>query len=96
MLNIVSFILEGYKDAADRFEIETGIVNSTHSETVNERIRIRDAVESGRIKEAIQMINSLYPEIIDNNRQLAFHLQVRKAKTKNDDKIISILFSLVF
>jgi hypothetical protein len=37
---------------------------------------MREAIESGKINEAIQLLNSLYPEIIDNNRLLAFHLQV--------------------
>ena len=43
---------------------------------MNERINIRKAIESGKIKEAIQLVNGLYPEIVDNNRLLAFHLQV--------------------
>lgn len=66
---------EGFKEAADKFELETGITNTCTSETVNDRIKIREAVESGRIKEAIGILNNLYPEIIDNNRLLAFHLQ---------------------
>ena len=46
------------------------------SESLNERIKIRESIESGRIERAISLINNLHPELIDNNRLLAFHLQV--------------------
>lgn len=31
----------------------------------------------GQIQEAIALINSLHPELLDTNRYLYFHLQVR-------------------
>lgn len=42
---------------------------------MNERIKIRDAIEIGEIELAKNLINNLHPELIDSNRYLAFHLQ---------------------
>lgn len=41
---------------------------------------IREAVQSGRIPEAIAMVNALHPELLDNDRYLYFHLQVNALK----------------
>lgn len=38
---------------------------------------IREAVQNGRIPDAIAMVNALHPELLDNDRYLYFHLQVR-------------------
>lgn len=35
-------------------------------------------VLKGQIQEAIALINSLHPELLDTNRYLYFHLQVKK------------------
>ena len=39
------------------------------------RIKIRDAVQAGRITEATSMVHQLYPELLDDDRHLFFHLQ---------------------
>ena len=39
------------------------------------RIKIRDAVQAGRITEATSMVHQLYPELLDDVRHLFFHLQ---------------------
>lgn len=44
--------------------------------SLDERLRIREAIESGRIEEGIRLINTKAPELLDQNRQLAFHLKV--------------------
>lgn len=44
--------------------------------SLDDRIRIRDAIMSGRIQEATAVINQLHPELLDNDRYLYFHLQV--------------------
>jgi len=46
-------------------------------ESLDERIKIREALEVGDIEKAINNINTLHPELIDTNRDLAFHLRVR-------------------
>lgn len=46
--------------------------------SLDDRIRIRDAIMSGRIQEATAIINQLHPELLDNDRYLYFHLQVNE------------------
>ena len=44
---------------------------------LDDRIKIRDAVQNGRVEDAISLVNSLHPELLDQDRYLYFHLQVR-------------------
>lgn len=68
-------VTEGFKEAADKFGTETGICYPYDLEPLDERIKIREAIEIGDIEKAVNNINSLHPELIDTNRQLAFHLR---------------------
>lgn len=43
--------------------------------SLDDRIRIRDAIQNGRIQEATDLVNQLHPELLDNDRYLYFHLQ---------------------
>lgn len=70
------FSLEGFKGAAEKFRIESGIQPSVDLDTLDERIKIRDAIQNGKIQEAIQLVNNLHPELLDCDRYLFFHLQV--------------------
>lgn len=56
--------------------MESGIQPSLDLDTLDERIRIREAIQNGRIQEAISLVNSLHPELLDNDKYLYFHLQV--------------------
>lgn len=56
--------------------MESGIQLCVDLDTLDERIKIRDAVQNGRVEEAIALVNNLHPELLDNNRYLYFHLQV--------------------
>ena len=67
---------EGFKEAAEKFRVESGIQPGLDLDTLDERIQIRDAIQNGRIMDAISMVNHLHPELLDNNRYLYFHLQV--------------------
>ena len=68
---------EGFKEAAEKFAEEAGIsLSNVDLTSLDERLRIREAIESGRIEEGIRLINSKAPELLDQNRQLAFHLKV--------------------
>lgn len=69
-------ISEGFKEAAEKFRMESGIEPSVDLETLDERIKIREMLLKGQIQEAIALINSLHPELLDTNRYLYFHLQV--------------------
>lgn len=68
-------VTEGFKEAADKFGTETGIHYPYDTDSLNERIKIREAIELGQIEQAVCLINNLHPELIDHNRILAFHLQ---------------------
>lgn len=75
-LPLLIFFSEGFKGAAEKFRIESGIQPAVELDTLDERIKIRDAIQSGRIEEAIQLVNNLHPELLDSDRYLYFHLQV--------------------
>lgn len=68
-------VTEGFKEAADKFRVESGIEPCTDLSQLDNRIKIREAVLGGQIQVAVAMINDLYPELLDNNRLLCFHLQ---------------------
>lgn len=68
--------LEGFKEAAEKFRMESGIEPSVDLDSLDERIKIREMILKGQIQEAIALINSLHPELLDTNRYLYFHLQV--------------------
>lgn len=68
---------EGFKEAAEKFRMESGIEPSVDLDSLDERIKIREMILKGQIQEAIALINSLHPELLDTNRYLYFHLQVR-------------------
>uniref|UniRef100_A0A8C1PUN0 GID complex subunit 8 homolog a (S. cerevisiae) n=1 Tax=Cyprinus carpio TaxID=7962 RepID=A0A8C1PUN0_CYPCA len=68
-------VTEGFKEAAEKFRMESGIEPNVDLDSLDERIKIRDMVLKGQIQEAIALINSLHPELLDTNRYLYFHLQ---------------------
>lgn len=67
--------LEGFKEAAEKFQEESGIEPDVDLSTLDNRILIREAVQSGNIQESINLVNQLHPELLDNDRYLYFHLQ---------------------
>lgn len=69
-------VSEGFKEAAEKFRMESGIEPSVDLDTLDERIKIREMILKGQIQGAIALINSLHPELLDTNRYLYFHLQV--------------------
>eukprot|EP00128_Syssomonas_multiformis_P018944 Colp12_sorted_trinity150504_noHs@13903 len=71
-------VIEGYKDAAERFMQESGEVPNIELSSIEERMRIRRAIQAGSIEEAIELVNDLNPEILDTNAQLFFHLQQQR------------------
>uniref|UniRef100_A0A8B9LF94 GID complex subunit 8 homolog a (S. cerevisiae) n=1 Tax=Astyanax mexicanus TaxID=7994 RepID=A0A8B9LF94_ASTMX len=68
-------VTEGFKEAAEKFRMESGIEPSVDLDSLDERIKIREMILKGQIQEAISLINSLHPELLDTNRYLYFHLQ---------------------
>ncbi|CAF1651804.1 unnamed protein product [Adineta ricciae] len=74
---IINYLItEGFKEAAEKFAEEAGMpLNDIDLTSVEERLKIREAIENGKVQEAIDFINKKSPELLDQNRQLAFHLK---------------------
>ncbi|KAI9209126.1 CTLH/CRA C-terminal to lish motif domain-containing protein [Polychytrium aggregatum] len=71
-------VIEGYKDAAEKFHFETGIEPNVDLSSIEDRMYIRNALHIGNVDEAIERVNDLDPEILDSNPKLFFHLQQQK------------------
>ncbi|KAK8865626.1 hypothetical protein IAR55_000770 [Kwoniella newhampshirensis] len=69
-------LIEGFSDAAVEFARETGLPHDVDHEKIQERMAIREAVEDGRVEEAVRRVNELDPEILDTNPPLLFHLHL--------------------
>ncbi|TKA76972.1 hypothetical protein B0A55_04914 [Friedmanniomyces simplex] len=67
-------VSEGYPGAAEKFAQETNVPGPVDNESIRERVRVRNAIHGGRLDEAIELINDIDPEILDNNHLLHFHL----------------------
>ncbi|ODN06316.1 Glucose-induced degradation protein 8 [Orchesella cincta] len=68
-------VTEGFKDAAEKFQDESGTEPGVDLTTLDQRIKILESIQDGKIQEAVQMINSFQPQLLDDNRYLFFHLQ---------------------
>lgn len=68
-------VTEGFKEAAERFQEESGLVPPIDLNSMDNRIQIREAIQNGRTQEATLLVNQLHPELLDNDRYLYFHLQ---------------------
>lgn len=68
-------IFPGFKEAAEKFQAESGVEPDVDLSSLDNRILIREAVQDGRIQEATHLVNQLHPELLDNDRYLYFHLQ---------------------
>ncbi|VDD82545.1 unnamed protein product [Mesocestoides corti] len=73
-------VVEGYKDAAEKFSKEIGIsqpLSEIHSTgaSLAERMAIREAVLSRRIEETIARVNELWPELFEKNPYIYFQLR---------------------
>ncbi len=68
-------ITEGFKEAAEKFKHEACADSHPAYDSLEERLKIREAVQLGNIEEAITFTNNLNPEILDSKQRLYFHLQ---------------------
>ena len=60
-------VVEGYKEAAQNFARESGMMTSASQEadfeSIQNRMTIRQAIQQGNIVEAIERVNDLNPEV---------------------------------
>ncbi|KAA0198886.1 Glucose-induced degradation protein 8 [Fasciolopsis buskii] len=73
-------VVEGYKDAAEKFSRETGITEPLtemriSGESLMDRMWIREAVLRRNIADVIEKVNSLWPELFDKNPFIYFQLR---------------------
>ena len=67
-------INEGYPDAAKRFAAEANIKGTPgDTDTIQERVEIRNAILSGDAESAIHRVNDLDPEV--SMSKPCFHLE---------------------
>jgi len=57
-------VIEGYKDAAEKFSQECGLQLDTDLESIQDRELILNAIQNGNVEEAIERVNDLNPEVI--------------------------------
>lgn len=57
-------IIEGYKDAAEKFSHESGAKPPVNLESIQDRMIVRTAIQRGNIEEAIERVNDLNPEVM--------------------------------
>ncbi|CAN1854313.1 Protein GID8 homolog [Linum perenne] len=72
------FVTEGYVDAAEKFQRESGTEPGIDLSTITDRMAVKKAVQCGNVEDAIEKVNDLNPEILDTNPQLFFHLQQQR------------------
>ena len=59
-------VSEGYPGAAEKFAQETNLCQPADIEGIRERVRIRSAIHSGRINDAIDMVNGIDSEVSES------------------------------
>jgi hypothetical protein len=71
-------VIEGYKDAAESFALECGLKPNIDLESINDRMKIRTALQDGDVDSAMQQVNDLNVDILDSQPALLFQLQRQK------------------
>lgn len=56
-------VVEGYRDAAEQFSTESGLAPTVDLQSIQERMDIRQAIQSGDVDTAIDLVNDLNPEV---------------------------------
>ena len=76
---VMNFLVtEGYVEAARMFERESGTGPGVDLESITDRMQIRKAVQNGNVEDAIDRVNDLNPEILEEKHHLFFHLQQQR------------------
>jgi len=67
-------ITEGYPSAAEKFATEANIEREPDHSSIEQRVQIRESIHRGDLQQAIELINDLNPELLDNDNKLHFSL----------------------
>jgi hypothetical protein len=71
-------VTEGYVDAARAFEEDSGTAPGVDLSSITDRMEIRKAVHSGDVDAAIERVNDINPELLEQQQELFFHLQQQR------------------
>ena len=66
-------VIEGYKDASQKFSVETGLRPQVDLASIEDRMTIRAAIERGDVEDAIGRVNELDPEVSISEEHLLAH-----------------------
>lgn len=88
-------VIEGYKEAAEKFQEECGTSPGIDLPSISDRMATRVAIQKGDIQSAIERANDLNPLILEENAELFFHLQQQKLieLIRNNDTIKALEFA---
>lgn len=76
---IMNFLVtEGFVEAAEIFQRESGTDPGVDLRAITDRMEVRKALQSGNVEDAIDKVNDLNPEILEEKAQLFFHLQQQR------------------
>ncbi|KAK4347116.1 hypothetical protein RND71_033455 [Anisodus tanguticus] len=60
---VMNFLVtEGYVEAAEKFKMESGTDPDIDLATITDRMAVKKAVQSGNVEDAIEKVNDLNPE----------------------------------
>lgn len=71
-------VTEGHVEAARKFQQESETPPRMDLSTISERMAVRNAVQQGKVEDAIDRVNDLNPEILDMNPEVFFRLQQQR------------------
>ncbi|EGR32268.1 hypothetical protein IMG5_091170, partial [Ichthyophthirius multifiliis] len=73
------FLIEGYKEAAQRFQEETQTeISNFDLNSIQPRINIRQLILNGQIDEAINELNNFNQKILLENKDINFSIKLQK------------------
>ena len=84
------FSQEGYQEAAEHFRSEANVEPEENSSMLHERMKVREAIQSGEIENAVQLIDSHFPGVLTSNDELRFQLQV----TLRQNQLFALILSV--
>lgn len=76
-------VVEGYKDAAEQFSIESGLAPMVDIASIQDRMDIRRAVQAGNVDAAIERVNDLNPDVSSRTWENRILSSVLSRKTPN-------------
>ena len=56
-------VIEGYKSAAEEFAQEASVIPEVDFESIESRMKVREALQRGDVEDAIVRVNELNPEV---------------------------------